>query len=213
MIRFSSNDKIERENLSPVDIIPLTDVSSNVDKKIEIKDLIAETVGMCSTSADTALKEVTITNGSGIFSLTVGAKILVTFTNANTATNPTLNVNNTSAAAISWHGKTDRISWDSGSILEFVYTGSVWECVSLSPSDEVITENSKNNITSGAVYTALNEKVDKIAGKSLSDENFTSEEKTKLSSLSNYDDSTLSTQVASNTSAITILNSNNTVEG
>lgn len=76
-----------------------------------------------------------------------------------------------------------------------------------------ITPNSNENITSGAVYTALNEKVDKVEGKGLSDQNFTYAEKTKLSGLENYDDSNLIARISANENAISTLNGNTSVSG
>ena len=46
------------------------------------------------------------------------------------------------------------------------------------------------------VDTALADKVDKVAGKGLSQENYTSEEKTKLASLENYDDTDIRAEIA-----------------
>lgn len=43
--------------------------------------------------------------------------------------------------------------------------------------------------------TLLNNKVDKINGKQLSSEDYTSSEKTKLAGLSNYDDTALTSRV------------------
>ena len=76
-----------------------------------------------------------------------------------------------------------------------------------------ITSGSSNNITSGAVYTALSNKVDKVDGKGLSDQNFTYEEKVKLSGLSNYNDTSLSNRVSATESAITKLNANSSTSG
>ena len=50
--------------------------------------------GVCDTAADTVAKTATIDNS---FELVEGATIAIKFTNANTATNPTLNINNTGA--------------------------------------------------------------------------------------------------------------------
>lgn len=81
------------------------------------------------------------------------------------------------------------------------------------PIDNTPTLNSENYVKSGGVFNSLENKVDKIEGKGLSDENFTYEEKTKLSNLKNYDDTEIVNKVNKNTSAITILNSDSTVEG
>ena len=81
------------------------------------------------------------------------------------------------------------------------------------PIDNTPTLNSENYVKSGGVFNALENKVDKIEGKGLSDENFTYEEKTKLSNLKNYDDTEIVNKVNKNTSAINILNSDSTVNG
>ena len=76
-----------------------------------------------------------------------------------------------------------------------------------------ITNNSNQNITSGAVYTGLAGKVDKVTGKGLSDENYTYAEKTKLAGLSNYNDTALKNRVTATENAITTLNGNSSVNG
>lgn len=78
---------------------------------------------------------------------------------------------------------------------------------------DTITPNSAENITSGAVHTALENKVDKVSGKGLSDQNFTFAEKTKLAGLENYDDSSIQSRVSANESAIEILNGDSTTTG
>ena len=52
--------------------------------------------GTCDTGSGVAAKTVTVDK----FALETGAQVIVTFTNANTATNATLNVNSTGAKAI-----------------------------------------------------------------------------------------------------------------
>ena len=56
--------------------------------------------GTCSTAAATAAKVVSCSN----FALITGAEITVKFTVTNTASSPTLNVNNTGAKAIYYRG-------------------------------------------------------------------------------------------------------------
>ena len=81
----------------------------------------------CSTAAGTAAKVATLEN----FTLSVGAAVKVKFTNTNTATNPTLNVNETGAKYIYTNtgahvGKTPDTSWAAGEIVELVYDGTKW---------------------------------------------------------------------------------------
>lgn len=59
-----------------------------------------------------------------------------------------------------------------------------------------------NYYTKPETNTLLDNKVDKVDGKQLSTEDYTTEEKTKLESLHNYDDTTVKADIASNTEAI-----------
>lgn len=59
-----------------------------------------------------------------------------------------------------------------------------------------------NYYTKPETNSLLNTKVDKVAGKGLSTEDYTTEEKTKLESLHNYDDTTVKADIVSNTEAI-----------
>lgn len=78
---------------------------------------------------------------------------------------------------------------------------------------DTITPDSEKNITSGAVYTALENKVDKIDGRGLSEQNFTYAEKTKLAGLENYDDTSIQSRISANENAITTLNGDTSVSG
>lgn len=59
-----------------------------------------------------------------------------------------------------------------------------------------------NYYTKPETNTLLDNKVDKVDGKQLSTEDYTTEEKTKLESLHNYDDTTVKGDIAANTAAI-----------
>lgn len=78
---------------------------------------------------------------------------------------------------------------------------------------DTITLNSEENVTSGAVYDALETKVDKVPGKGLSDQNFTYAEKTKLAGLENYDDTSIKSRISANESAIITLNGDSSTTG
>lgn len=84
-------------------------------------------LGSCSTASVTAEKAVVLDN----FSLTTGATVLVTFTNANSSTAPTLNVNSTGAKSIASEdgtitSATNPAYFPAGSTVEFVYNGTYW---------------------------------------------------------------------------------------
>lgn len=67
--------------------------------------------------------------------------------------------------------------------------------------------------TKSETNTLLDDKVDKVVGKGLSTEDFTTEDKTKLDDLENYDDTALAARVTENEDAIDTLNGDSTVTG
>jgi hypothetical protein len=79
----------------------------------------------CSTAAATAAKTATC---SAEFTLAAGISVAIKFTNANTASSPTLNVNSTGAKAIKIFGTTAIPAnfWQAGTIVYFVYDGTNW---------------------------------------------------------------------------------------
>lgn len=78
--------------------------------------------GTCSTAAQTAAKVVTCSDFS---ELVTGVTIHVKFTNGNTASNPTLNVNSKGAKNIVIGGSNVG-KWQNGDIVSFTYDGSSW---------------------------------------------------------------------------------------
>ena len=72
-----------------------------------------------------------------------------------------------------------------------------------------------NGVTEANTYTDTEcaKKVDKVSGKGLSTNDYTTEEKTKLANLENYDDTALGNRVTANENAITVLNGDTTVNG
>jgi hypothetical protein len=88
--------------------------------------------GTCTTGASTVAKAVTCTAfTTTMANCPVGTTIKVKFTNANSATNPTLNVNSKGAVAILKYGdtvpgKSAALSWRAGSIISFTYDGTNW---------------------------------------------------------------------------------------
>lgn len=108
-------------------------VYHQLDEKF-IPDAIARTAhihnnyGVCSTAAGTAAKTVEIEG----FELREGAVVHVKFTNANSASNPTLNVSGTGAKPMYRYGTTalstgtTTTGWYAGCIQVFVYDGTGW---------------------------------------------------------------------------------------
>lgn len=81
-----------------------------------------------SSSSATAAKVATVQSG-GSFSLKVGATVSVTFSNANTASSPTLNVDGTGAKPIRTNG-TPYAYWAAGASVLFAFDGTYWQVAS-----------------------------------------------------------------------------------
>lgn len=79
--------------------------------------------GTSSTAAGTTAKTSTIAN----YVLTKGSVVCVTFTYANTADAPTLNINSTGAKAIYCNNavtsSSNKLTWDAGETVTFIYSG------------------------------------------------------------------------------------------
>lgn len=80
--------------------------------------------GTCTTAASTTAKVVTCQG----FELRTGSVVNVRFTNKNTASSPTLNVNGTGAKPIYLNGSPigSDYYWDAQDVVTFVYSGSYW---------------------------------------------------------------------------------------
>lgn len=82
--------------------------------------------GTCSTSGSTAAKTVSCTG----FNLVIGARIIVKFSNTNTNSSPTLNVNSTGAKTITYLGSTiETYRLLAGGVYEFVYDGTYYQLI------------------------------------------------------------------------------------
>lgn len=85
---------------------------------------------------------------------------------------------------------------DADNFAEYYWTGTFWDFMG-----QTTTVDLSNYYTKDAVYNKtevdnlLNNKVDKIEGKGLSTEDFTTELKNRLNSLENYDDTALEQRV------------------
>lgn len=102
--------------------------------------------GECSTAAGTAAKTVTLSDSMS-FTLAAGASVFVKFANANSASNPTLAVNGTTAKAIMRYGTTAagtaaKTSWYSGTVVHLVYDGTYWQMAGWLNDDSTYTNAS-----------------------------------------------------------------------
>ncbi|MCD8322388.1 MAG: hypothetical protein LUC89_05830 [Oscillospiraceae bacterium] len=106
--------------------------------------------GSCATAAATAAKTVTVADG---FSLAAGATVRVKFTYANTASSPTLNVNDTGAVAMVMYGTTAMTTyhWQAGAVVAFTFDGTSW--VAQQPGDASTTQYGVTKLTDGVTST------------------------------------------------------------
>lgn len=94
-----------------------------------INDALSANYGVCSSSASTVAKTVTVNNSD--FTLSEGVRVKVKFNSTNYADAPTLSVNGTAAKPIvtkgtNGVGRGATSSWNSGSIVELTYDGTSW---------------------------------------------------------------------------------------
>lgn len=101
-------------------------------------------LGTCETDGGVAAKIATINNGEG-FTLYSGAVVYIYFRYANTATEPTLNVNNTGAKPITLEANTaipKDFFWGNYQTIELIYTGSTWRILNAASARLRINQDS-----------------------------------------------------------------------
>lgn len=112
---------------------------------------------VCYTTGSTAAKTVSLSN----FKLAAGARVFVLFSYANTAVNPTLNVNSTGAKAIQYRNSAIPANLiKQYAVLELVYSGSHWYVVgdidaAVLLSTTAVTPSSITTWTYSAAISAL----------------------------------------------------------
>lgn len=108
---------------TPYDILsPRLSTGANIDGVLFTGATNIIHYGVCSTAADVAEKDVSVTG----FSLSVGAVVEVKFQNADSTGSPTLNVSSTGTHTISMRG-----TWNAGDAVQFVYDGTTWCAVGI----------------------------------------------------------------------------------
>lgn len=111
--------------------------------------------GECSTATSTVAKTVTI---AGVTELTKGLTIAVKFSEANSATNPTLQVNSLTAKSIKKYGTTapgtsSAMSWYGGSVLIMVYDGTYWQICNWDNKDTTYSSLTQSDMQTGTATT------------------------------------------------------------
>lgn len=118
-------------------------------------------IGSCSTAAGTAAKVVSVESG---FKLLKGVRIGVKFTNSNTASNVTLNVNNTGAKSIYYNNAvytetSNMICGYANRYVFYVYDGTNWVWDGYSNHDNTNTWKAANASQEGYVPKSTANKI------------------------------------------------------
>lgn len=117
--------------------------------------------GICSSYAETQAKTVTVDDS---FSLVKGVVVNVVFDNQNTASSPTLNVNNTGAKPITGWGDSPatQADWGDYTLVSLVYTGTKWRMIIPADADADtkglvrLSDTYSSNNTTAATPKAVN---------------------------------------------------------
>lgn len=97
----------------------------------------------CSTAKATTAKSASLAD----FAYYKGASILVKFTNGNSASAPTLNINSVGAKSIRCNGvalTAQNNQWEAGAVLEFVYDGTYWNLMTTNNTDTDTDNDTKD---------------------------------------------------------------------
>lgn len=109
----------------------------------------------CTDSDSTAIKTLSITGFPS--TLEAGTAIVVKFTNANTASSPSLKINGSTAISICQYGttavgNTAETSWQAGASVPLVYDGTNW--ITASSLNSTIIDDDKLPGGSSSIYKA-----------------------------------------------------------
>ena len=129
--------------------------------------------GTCATAAATVAKAVTCSD----FVLKVGARIAVQFTYANSANQPTMNVNGTGAKYIcSINGTSVNVGiWRASEVVDFVYNGTYWIALGVTVANtssyglvKLSTSTSSTSTSLAATASAVKAAYDRSSWSSIS---------------------------------------------
>ena len=161
---------------------------SSANSAVETAEDALDTAESAETKADTAI---TTANGAKTTAEGIDAKATTALSNSQTA------VSTANTAETKAQEALDQVVSGLGTK---IYRGSqLLNSLDIKPIEDDIADNTT------AITALQNGKVDKVTGKQLSTEDFTTAEKNKLAELNNYDDTQVQADLLSNTTAITAL--------
>lgn len=161
----TAGERLDKSSISDSDMLQLRHKPGTIedaDKGISKAQLLSCPFGVSDTAAATAAKAADLTDSNPDFTLVSGREVVVCFTTANTASNPTLNFAGSGANPLYLPNGIPVGAWNAGAWMHLKYfyvtVGNTqiqrWIVLSSLPIDEVISGD-KRSVTSGAVSAAI----------------------------------------------------------
>lgn len=141
-----SSGKVAVSSITSAQLRYLNGVTSSIQTQLDTIKANRIYRGVCSTSAGTAAKTVSV---DGDFTLTAGVFVAIRFEQMNAASNPTLNVNNTGAKAIFYRGAAWKTSQDPARQYDTIlmtYDGTQWMISALLEPNKVNLSNASSTL-------------------------------------------------------------------
>ena len=142
----NTSGKISASSVTSTQLGYLNGVTSSIQTQLNTIKANCIYRGVCSTSANTAAKTVSV---NGDFTLTAGVFVAIRFEYMNAASNPTLNVNNTGAKAIFYRGAAWKTSQDPARQYDTIlmtYDGTQWMISALLEPNKVNLSNASSTL-------------------------------------------------------------------
>lgn len=142
----NSSGKVAVSSITSAELGYLNGVTSSIQTQLNTIKANCIYRGVCSTSANTAAKTVSV---DGNFTLTAGVFVAIRFEQMNAASNPTLNVNNTGAKAIFYRGAAWKTSQDPARQYDTIlmtYDGTQWMISALLEPNKVNFSNASSTL-------------------------------------------------------------------
>lgn len=142
----NSSGKVAVSSITSEQLRYLNGVTSSIQTQLNTIKANCIYRGVCSTSANTAAKTVSVDSD---FTLTAGVFVAIRFEQMNAASNPTLNVNNTGAKAIFYRGAAWKTSQDPARQYDTIlmtYDGTQWMISALLEPNKVNFSNASSTL-------------------------------------------------------------------
>ena len=168
----TAGERLDLSSISDSDMLQLRHKPGTIDdadKGISKAQLLSCPFGVSDTTAATAAKVADLTDSNPDFTLVSGREVVVCFTTANTASNPTLNFAGSGAIPIYYPNGAVVGDWPADTWMHLKYFRATvedtqiqrWIVLSGLPVDEV-TSGDKSPVTSGAVYAYVSDAVEAL---------------------------------------------------